>query len=322
MPSVRAKYRREGMSKPVIDMLLNGWRKNTKKQYQVYFKKWELFCEKNNVCPQLRNVNNIVEFLLYLFNKNFSYSAINTARSAMSCLFDEPPIGEHCIIRRFMRSVFNSRPSTPRYSKIWDVSTVLKYLEKKSPARSLSLKELTMKLVMLCALVTAQRCQTLHLLNIGDGEFNRTKVVFRVRELLKHNRPSSNNNIIVLPAYVDNRNLCVVTYINSYIKRTKPFRSDKQLFLSYVAPHKPVSKDTISRWIKITLQKSGIDTKIFKAHSTRAAASSAVQRDLDVTVIMKAAGWSNARTFATFYKKKVEGNSKMTAFGKAVLDKR
>ena len=82
----------------------------------------------------------------------------------------------------------------------------------------------------------------------------------------------------------------MVTYFNAYIKRTKPFRKDDQLFLSYVVPHKPESKETISRWWKLKLQKAGVNTQIFKAHSTRATVTSAVQRYLDVTVIMKAAG--------------------------------
>ena len=62
--------------------------------------------------------------------------------------------------------------------------------------------------------------------------------------------------------------------------------------------------------------KSGIDTKMFKAHSIRATTSSAVQKDFDVVVIIQVTGWTNARTFATFYKKKVEGSSMMTTFGK------
>ena len=44
-----------------------------------------------------------------------------------------------------------------------------------------------------------------------------------------------------------------------------------KLFLSYDRPHKPVSRDTISRWTKETLRRCGIDTKVFTAHSTRSA---------------------------------------------------
>ena len=68
--------------------------------------------------------------------------------------------------------------------------------------------------------------------------------------------------------------------------------------------------------------KAGINTKVFKSHSTRAAATSTVQKDLDISVIIKAAGWPNAKTFATYYKKKVEGSKAMTAFDTAVLNRR
>ncbi|CAG2227253.1 Leucine-rich repeat-containing protein 56 [Mytilus edulis] len=46
------------------------------------------------------------------------------------------------------------------------------------------------------------------------------------------------------------------------------------LLLSYVKPHQPVSRDTISRWIKVVMAKANIDTTIFKAHSVRSASVS------------------------------------------------
>ncbi len=63
-----------------------------------------------------------------------------------------------------------------------------------------------------------------------------------------------------------------------YIERAKPLRSSSKLFVSTVKPHGPVSKDTISRWVKASLRIAGIDTSVFKPHSTKAAATSAAQR--------------------------------------------
>ena len=251
---------------------------------------------------------------MHLYNKQLSYSAINTARSALSALFDDPPVGEHSTIKRFMKGIYNTRPNIPRYTKIWDVSVVLKYLDKCAPAHELTLQQLTMKVVTLCALVTAQRSQTLHAMNLDYSDIGITSASFNIRELLKHNTPKNNYNEITLPSYPNNKRLCVVTYLKQYIKRTKPFRKSQKLFLSYQAPHHPVSKDTISRWIKSTLHKAGINTSIFKAHSTRAAATSAVTRQVDITTILKTAGWTNCKTFATYYNKKVEGKKEKTAF--------
>ena len=63
---------------------------------------------------------------------------------------------------------------------------------------------------------------------------------------------------------------------NLYLQRTCLIRGDhNQLFISH---YKPVCKDTISRWIKRMMYEAGINTALFKSHSTRAASSSAAKR--------------------------------------------
>ena len=109
-----------------------------------------------------------------------------------------------------------------------------------------------------------------------------------------------------------------MTYLREYLKRTKPMRNTEKLFISYVKPHHEVSRDTLSRWIKTTLQKSGINTNIFKAHSVRAAATSVAKTEVDINTILKTAGWTRASTFAKFYNRPVIKDDK---FGEAVLSK-
>ena len=66
-------------------------------------------------------------------------------------------------------------------------------------------------------------------------------------------------------------------------------------------------KDTVERWIKCVLTNAGNDTNQFGAHSTRSASTSAAEKSgLDMATIIKAAGWSNASTFALFYDKLIE----------------
>ena len=48
----------------------------------------------------------------------------------------------------------------------------------------------------------------------------------------------------------------------------------RDLIISYGKPHKPVSSETISRWIKDELSKAGVNTSVFKVHSCRSASSS------------------------------------------------
>ena len=68
-----------------------------------------------------------------------------------------------------------------------------------------------------------------------------------------------------------------LSYLSVYIEQTT-IRSSSKLFVSTVKPHGPVSKDTISRWVKASLRIAGIDTAVFKPHSTRAAATSAADK--------------------------------------------
>ena len=54
---------------------------------------------------------------------------------------------------------------------------------------------------------------------------------------------------------------------------------------------------TISRWIKNVLREAGIDTEVFKGHSTRSASTSkAGLGGTFLTEILERDSWSNAST--------------------------
>jgi len=87
---------------------------------------------------------------------------VNTARSALSSvisLSDGTIFGKHPLVKRLLKGVFEKKPALPRYSSIWDVNIVFDYL--KQLPEDIQLKDLTLKLTMLLALLTGERCQTL-----------------------------------------------------------------------------------------------------------------------------------------------------------------
>ncbi|ELT89069.1 hypothetical protein CAPTEDRAFT_29823, partial [Capitella teleta] len=59
---------------------------------------------------------------------------------------------------RFLRGVYNQRPSLPRYTTTWDVSIVLHYIENTTAP---SLKDRTTQLATYMALASGQRIQVL-----------------------------------------------------------------------------------------------------------------------------------------------------------------
>ena len=88
------------------------------------------------------------------------------------------------------------------------------------------------------------------------------------------------------------------------------------MFLAVVRPHKPVCSSTLARWLKSLLDKAGIDTSIFEAHSTRSTAASAAANTGITTIdILKAADWSGETVFTKFNYKPLRSG----AFGEAVL---
>ena len=93
-----------------------------------------------------------------------------------------------------------------------------------------------------------------------------------------------------------------------------------QLLVSYTKPHRPVTRDTIARWIRTVLSSAGIDTSIFKAHSTRSAAvSKAKAQFVPISDIMTTAGWSNNCTFAKYYNKSIVKNDSFESFQSSIL---
>ena len=66
---------------------------------------------------------------------------------------------------------------------------------------------------------------------------------------------------------------------------------------------------------------AGIDTSIYKAHSTRSASTSkAAQAGITIESILKVSDWSNAETFRRFYHREPEPNPEATeSFTTAVL---
>ncbi|KAJ8028370.1 hypothetical protein HOLleu_30578 [Holothuria leucospilota] len=132
---------------------------------------------------------------------------------------------------------------------------------------------------MLLALVSSQRQQTLHKLDVRKMELKVNKVIFFVEDLLKHNRPGNTGLKLEFCSYPPDRRLCIQPYLMEYLKRTKKCRGrETSLLVSYRKPFSKVSTSTVSR------------------------ASAA---NVPVLDILSHAGWKNEQTFQRFYNKPV-----------------
>ena len=96
-----------------------------------------VFCSERDADLYISNVEQILTFPTQLYMSGLSYSAISTARNALSSFLckekkGEVPVSQLPIVvsQPFLKGIFNSRPSLPKTNTVWDTTVVLRYLTK------------------------------------------------------------------------------------------------------------------------------------------------------------------------------------------------
>lgn len=311
----------QDLSSDAMKICMASWSKSTSVQYEHHIRDFETFCLSRGVRDFLCvPVAVPIEYLTSLFKQGKSYSTINSARSALSqyvqlsaetgCDF-----GKHPLTSKFMKGVFKLRPPTAKYNSTWDVSVVLDKLRLVNNV-SCTLKDLSYKCVMLLALSTGQRVQSLGELFLSKLVSDSSKIVFCIDSVLKTSKPGVHHSVTVCKFIEDDR-ICPFTCLNAYLDRTKTIRGkNEKVFISFQKPHHPVSAQSLSRWIVHTLRDCNINS-CFTAHSTRSASSSKAALSVSVDSVLRSVGWRSESTFAVFYNKQIRHDD--TSFGISVL---
>lgn len=259
----------------------------------------------------------ICDFLLHLFRKGYSSSSLNSARSSLSFFSNSDNLASDPHVSRLFKYFYRERPRKAKYITYWPVSQVLNYLKTLHPPSSISLKFLTLKTVALIAISSSDRGQTLNLLDINKLHLSPNKLSFVITNRLKTTKRVLKPKVVTCYSSLC-ESLSPFLYVNEYLAKTAKFRKpeDSQLFLSW-ASKKPVSKTTIARWLKTILSLSGVDTKVFQAHSFRGASlSSAYSKGVSLNDIMKAGDWRQVETFFKHY----NAPASNTPVGQIILD--
>ena len=233
---------------------------------------------------------------------------------------DNCAVGQHPLIIRLLKAVFNERPPVKKLIPEWNLLLVLECLKEDpfEPLQRASLKFLTWKTCFLIAITTFRRCSDLQSLQLGEGFVNVQKkgVTFIRTGLSKQDRPNHVDKNIFIPALSENRRLDPKRALTYYLKKTEPFRHSKngqdvcRLFLSYQKPNHPVTAQTISRWLVETVRfcydKKNKSVGKLKGHSTRSIGPSwAFFKGASLQQIMESADWSRETTFTKHYLKPI-----------------
>ena len=168
---------------------------------------------------------------------------------------------------------------------------------------------------MLIALSSSDRAQTIQNMRVDKCVCTGRGVEFPIFSKLKTSRHLRKPRVVICPRWSD-PSLDVEKCVTDYMTRTLSLRcrvvrqnkpKPKQLFISYKTGL-PVTRNSISRWLKEVMSLSGIDTTYFKSHSTRGASTSkAKRRGANPNQIILQGDWTSVSTLEHHYDREILG---------------
>ena len=216
---------------------------------------------------------------------------------------------------RFFKGIANQKPSK---AFTWDTNIVLEFLTNWYPNENLTLEKLTKKLSTLLALITAQRVQTLSKIKLSNIFETENSIKIKISDRLKTSKRLKEQPVLDIPFFPQKESIFPAKTLLTYRTMTEKLRPEGEdnLFITFKKPYHAATSRSISRWIKETLNQSGINTEVFTAHSTRHASTSAAARNgANIETIGQAAGWSkNSSVFARFYNRPLNNTESFAPF--------
>ena len=322
-----------GFSLDAASLISSSVRESSAKNYDYLIRVYVTWCQDqpSPVDPYSCSVSSVCNFLAWVHKtRNLSQSTMGLYRSAISKIhrgFKGLPIGQTLEVSNLIKGVDNTNPSKhSRQAKnevTWQVSKVLDFLATLHPPESLSLQDLSHKTLTLVALSSVSRASTLKSMsrhwdraaNASESGENQFRVFFLPDHREKVD--SGRRSIFIPPlpqGEEDHLALDPVTYLLAYMEKTNPLLPTSSsppttpLWVKSIKPFTAVSSVTLANWLTTMLKRSGINTSLFKAHSTRAASSSFHAKNLSLAQILTRGGWAispnqTSNTFSRFYNK-------------------
>ena len=185
----------------------------------------------------------------------------------------------------------------------WSIATVLTFLKSFGESKSLSLSRLLIKTCFLVSLVCCKRPACLRNMKKVPGYWELTMAGLRCQTLgISKTEVHHISTPIEIKPFSEDPQLCPVYHmvrLDKILDKVRP-EGITDFWLSSRKPHKPVSTQTICKWLKQVIVESGALSG--SARDVRSVGSStAAQAGLDISRIMQAADWRRVKTFQSHY---------------------
>lgn len=324
---IREGLRKRKFSPRVASLIAKARRSSTS---AVYNAKWRIYtdwCSEREIDPIRPSIQNITEFLAFLFvDKELAVSTIKGYRAMLSHTLSFrgiKDVGSNHVISDLIRSFELARPVTRSLTPKWDLSCVLWSLTKApyEPLAKASLSHLTWKTVFLLTMASAKRRSEIHALSIEDNHirFNADDSVTLLCQtgfLAKTQLPSVAPKPFTIPSLSrdlsrsdPDRTLCPVRALKFYLDKVKTSRGSRKRLFIPVKGKQEISAASISRWVASTIRVAyseltdqDLNFLQIRPHELRALSTSwAFVNKAPLEDILSAATWKQASTFSSFY---------------------
>ena len=185
---LKQKFGGANLSNKAKELLLASWRSKTLRSYDSHFKKWLGWCTEWSCDPISGPASDVANFLAELHSQGYQTNSLNAYRSAISSVHDkvdDVDMGKHLLMARLLQGAFHARPPLPKYIGTWNVQVILGHILLWGDTASVSLKLLTVKLVMVMSLARPSRSADLAALQLDNCQFKPEGVVFLLSTLAK-----------------------------------------------------------------------------------------------------------------------------------------
>ena len=183
--------------------------------------------------------------MCHQFESGKQYRTINSLRSAIFMTHMEvngSRIGQHPLVTRFLKEVYNSQPPAPKYSVTWDVDIILSYISALPDNVNVDVKLLSNKVVMLLALANADGCSDLATLDLNFRTYQTNGAQFMIPDLTK-SRGSGPPIEAFYSRFTEDPKLCSVLALSVHEEKTescmRSSSSQNPLFISIRKSFKP-----------------------------------------------------------------------------------
>ena len=270
----------EGVSASVVRLIFFSRRKISAANQKLSWSQRVSCCGQAKFDLFQTTISNIINLLTKTFERSLQHRTINLYRSAKSA-YHEIPVGQYSKVCALLVGVFKKRSLQPRYTFVWDVEVVLRFIRE-----------------------NGLRVSIMKHLNATFVVKKSNKITFNFNKLHKSWKRGQPPPSICYYSFPEEPELCVVMVFEEYSKVSQPPRYEEhsQLLLSTIKPETPVFSSAISGQLTQTLQKAGINAEIFKGHSVRSVFSCKVLvSESFLTEVLKKAICSDKSTLQKFF---------------------